>query len=59
MGKSLITGGGAPNEASGSRDDGAAQRRSTPAKGFAPNVIPAPDSSWMPIKVRFAAAKAR
>ena len=39
MGKSLITGGEASNEASGPRDDGAAQRRSTPAKGFAPNVI--------------------
>ena len=39
MGKSLITGGGAPDEASGPRDDGAAQRRNAPAKGFAPNVI--------------------
>lgn len=39
MGKSLITGGEASNEASGPQDDGAAQRRSTPAKGFVPNVI--------------------
>ena len=39
MGKSLITGGEVPNEADESRHNGAAQRRSTPAKGFVPNVI--------------------
>ena len=39
MGKSLISGGEASNEASEPRHNGAAQRRSTPAKGFAPNVI--------------------
>ena len=39
MGKSLITGGEASNEASGPRDDAAAQCRSAPAGSFAPNVI--------------------
>ena len=39
MGKSLITGGEVSNEADESRHNGAAQRRSTPAKGFVPNVI--------------------